>query len=155
MKFNALVKLYESIQPDIPDIRPHQGRDGWFTDKYTNTQRHYVNGMINSVDDKPAVVHEDGDTIWYKDDKIHRDNGPAYISPRIGYKGWYKNGKRHREDGPAIINPTGAGDGTWWLDNVCLSKEQVEERKKKVAITKEIQGHKNNRIDPGMLEDYL
>jgi len=130
-------------------------RDGWFKDPYNSVMSHYVNGMLNSVDDEPAVKHEGGDTIWYKDDKMHRDNGPAYISPKTGYKGWYKNGRRHREDGPAIINPTGAGNCTWWLDNRCLSKKEFNEYIKKQEIKKEIQSHKNNRIDPDMLEDYL
>jgi hypothetical protein len=44
-----------------------------------------------------------GTQIWRNDNgKLHRENGPAYIS-LSGYKAWYKNGLRHREDGPAII----------------------------------------------------
>ena len=36
-----------------------------------------------------------------------------------------------------------------------LNEDEIETLKKKIAIKKEIQSHKNNRIDPGMLEDYL
>ena len=36
-----------------------------------------------------------------------------------------------------------------------MRERKIEEQKKKIAIAKEIQSHKNNRIDSGMLEDYL
>ena len=41
-----------------------------------------------------------GNYMWYKDDKLHRLDGPAAIH-RCGSKLWWVNGKRHREDGPA------------------------------------------------------
>ena len=46
----------------------------------------------------------DGTQYWYKDDKLHRDDGPAVIYPD-GYQAWWKDGNLHREDGPAIIYP--------------------------------------------------
>jgi hypothetical protein len=51
--------------------------------------------------DPPTREYEDGSKEWYKDGKLHRENGPAVESPD-GYKQWYKEGKRHRENGPAI-----------------------------------------------------
>lgn len=45
----------------------------------------------------------DGATIWYKDDKIHRDGDEPAIITNYNQI-WFKNGKRHREgDKPAII----------------------------------------------------
>jgi hypothetical protein len=38
---------------------------------------------------------------WFKDGKLHREDGPAIIESD-GSEYWYKNGKLHREDGPAI-----------------------------------------------------
>ena len=41
-----------------------------------------------------------GTKWWYKDYKLHRDDGPAVIYSD-GAKSWYKDGLLHREDGPA------------------------------------------------------
>ena len=38
---------------------------------------------------------------WYKEDKLHREDGPAVELVR-GQKEWYKEGKLHRIDGPAV-----------------------------------------------------
>jgi hypothetical protein len=35
----------------------------------------------------------DGTTYWYKNDKRHREDGPA-IEDADGSKEWYKNGKK-------------------------------------------------------------
>ncbi len=48
----------------------------------------------------------DGTQRWWKDGKLHREDGPAYISSD-GYQAWWKDGYLHREDGPAIIYPCG------------------------------------------------
>ena len=34
-----------------------------------------------------------GKEVWYKDDKFHRENGPAIINPD-GSEYWYKDGKQ-------------------------------------------------------------
>ena len=38
---------------------------------------------------------------WWKNDKLHREDGPA-IECTDGYKAWFLNGNFHREDGPAV-----------------------------------------------------
>jgi hypothetical protein len=42
----------------------------------------------------------------YRDDdnKLHREDGPAFESFISPYKAWYIHGKLHRVDGPAIID---------------------------------------------------
>lgn len=52
---------------------------------------------INQV----ALQYKNGDIFWYRNGKLHRENGPA-IEFANGDKHWYINGKLHREDGPAI-----------------------------------------------------
>ena len=47
-------------------------------------------------------IDEYGTEYWYKDDALHREDGPAVISP-FGDSFWYKNGIHHRDDGPAVI----------------------------------------------------
>ena len=98
-------------------------------------------------------MDDEADTTgWWLNGKRHRIGGPAYENAE-GHKEWYVDGKKHRLDGPAVIRRDGTK--SWWINGNELTKEEVEEHKKKLAVTKEIQSHKNNRIDPGMLEDYL
>lgn len=42
-----------------------------------------------------------GDIFWTKNGKLHREDGPAFIS--FCMTGYYINGNLHREDGPAKI----------------------------------------------------
>ena len=56
--------------------------------------------------------YSDGATKWYKNGKLHREEGPA-IEWADGPKEWYKNGQRHREDGPAIEYCNGK---EWWVN---------------------------------------
>ena len=69
------------------------------------SKRWYKDGKLHR-DDGPAKIYVSGSKEWYKNGKLHRDNGPAYIS-FSGKKEWYKNGKLHRDDGPSIIFANG------------------------------------------------
>lgn len=40
--------------------------------------------------------------IYFKDEKYHREDGPAIEKPN-GDKVWFYEGNLHREDGPAVI----------------------------------------------------
>jgi hypothetical protein len=62
----------------------------------------------NSIPDKFTGIAKfpDGTKYWYKERKLHREDGPAMEYPD-GRKEWYKEGKLHREDGPAIIDTSG------------------------------------------------
>lgn len=67
----------------------------------------YHRANVNSIHvcDGPAVIYQDGDMSWYKNDKRHRTDGPAMY--KDGNKYWYVEGKLHRTDGPAIIRKNG------------------------------------------------
>lgn len=56
-----------------------------------------------------------GTIIWYKDDQVHREDGPAVIKTN-GIEQWYKQGKLHREDGPAIISGNQHGERRWYIN---------------------------------------
>ena len=43
-----------------------------------------------------------GAKLWLKNGKIHREDGPAYLTNYNKYTEWYFEGKRHRLGGPAI-----------------------------------------------------
>jgi hypothetical protein len=72
-------------------------------------------GKLHSVADTPAVINYDKLVMeWYKDGKLHRDNGPARIT--FNEKGtvvdrkYYKNGKlvdakavRGNDDGISLV----------------------------------------------------
>ena len=47
-----------------------------------------------------------GSEVWYKDNKIHKENKPAMTLPN-GSEIWYKDSKRHRINGPAVNAPMG------------------------------------------------
>ena len=143
MKFNDIVKLYEAKQKGPPYIERNIYGIYYYKDPYHE--------LLHRLDG-PAVEGKNGTKEWYKDGELHRLDGPA-IEHSNGDKEWYKDGKLHRLDGPAIIRV----DGTeiWSIDDERLTSEEIEEQKKKIAIKSDIQSHKNNRIDPGMLEDYL
>ena len=59
-------------------------------------------------------VYPNGDKFWWLNDKLHREDGPAYEGAS-GNKSWYLNGKIHREDGPAIERAS--GNKFWWLND--------------------------------------
>lgn len=75
----------------------------------------------HNVDDKPAVIHSNGDKEWWQDGKRHRIGGPAVLL-NSGFKSWWVDGNRHRVDGPAIIDKHGIEE--WYYNgNHFPSKE--------------------------------
>ncbi len=72
------------------------------------------------VDDAPdnftgMIEYSDGDKHWYKNDELHREDGPA-VEYSNGDKSWFKNGQLHREDGPAIEDAN--GDKSWYKNGL-------------------------------------
>ena len=68
------------------------------------------------------VIDEDGEQMWYKDGRWHRDDDlPAWIRPS-GDQYWYQNGKEHRENGPAFIYVN--GEISWWLHGECYTFDE-------------------------------
>jgi len=64
-------------------------------------------------------VDKDGSKRWYKDGKLHREDGPA-IERANGGRYWYKDGKRHRENGPAIERAN--DEKQWYLNGKKVDK---------------------------------
>ena len=59
------------------------------------------------------ITNEFGTKLHYKDDKLHREDGPAVVYWNGTVEYWVE-GKLHREDGPAIIYST--GDAEYWIN---------------------------------------
>jgi hypothetical protein len=75
----------------------------------------HIFGMLNSIENNPAIICADGDKEWFINGICHRiEDKPAIIRVN-GNKCWYINGKRHREnDQPAII--CAYGDKHWYIN---------------------------------------
>ena len=65
------------------------------------------------------IIYNDGTKRWYFNGKLHREDGPAVVSPY--HKGWWLNDKLHRTDGPAI--EMADGSKSWYLNG----KQYIEE----------------------------
>ena len=173
MKFDKTVQQYlqESEQTGPPYIHKSHGSTYYYKDPNFETL-HRTEKDPNTGLTLPAVEYGTGSKLWKVNGDEHRDEKdpttglslPAYES-NDGIKLWYKHGKLHCEDGPAVLMPKvydnwmvnghTVQNGEWYLNGNQLSPKEIEEQKKKLVIKQEIKGHKNNRIDPGMLEDYL
>ena len=55
-------------------------------------------GTVLHRPDGPALILESGSSFWYKNNELHRLDGPAEeyrnFTRHITAKGWYVNGKR-------------------------------------------------------------
>ena len=71
-------------------------------------------------------VRANGSKYWFFNDKLHREDGPAYEGAS-GSKFWYLNDKLHREDGPA--REYADGSKSWWLND----EEVTEEEHKRIT----------------------
>lgn len=88
--------------------------------------RHYLNDLLHSFGDDPAVIHASGTKEYYREGKRHRIVGPAVIhangdleywvdgqlskygEPAIDYdhrKEYWVHGLLDRRGGPAVITP--------------------------------------------------
>jgi hypothetical protein len=86
-------------------------------------------------------IDEDGNKRWYKDDNLHREDGPA-IEGKYGSKYWCIEGKLHREDGPAVEYKKGNKRwSSWYIEGIQLSKDQFDHILAKKRLTK-LQGQK-------------
>jgi hypothetical protein len=62
-----------------------------------------------------VAEYPNGTKHWYKEGKLHREDGPA-VEWIIGYKEWWVEGLRHRTDGPAIEYPN--GEKSWYIEDI-------------------------------------
>ena len=65
-------------------------------------------------------IDSDGVKYWYKNDKLHREDGPAIEFPD-GSKHWRQNDELHREGGPAVELPDGYK--AWYQNNRFIKRE--------------------------------
>ena len=85
-------------------------------------------------------INDFGTHIWYKDDKLHRDDDLPAMIWDDGSQFWYRNGEFHRENGPADMYAN--GDIVWWLngeyydfDEWCLKLDKSPKEKAMLMLT--------------------
>ncbi len=78
-------------------------------------------GLLHSTTE-PAFV---GDThsVWYKNGRMHRDDGPAFVIDEKNCE-WWVNGQLHREDGPAILSE--ACGNHWYIKGKELTEAEFD-----------------------------
>lgn len=82
---------------------------------------YYKNNKIHRDDDLPAIIQKDGSLQWWINGYPHRENNPAEI--RIdGTKYWYNHGQKHRIGGPAVEHVDGKKE--WWIEGKEYSEEE-------------------------------
>jgi hypothetical protein len=89
------------------------------SDIQNDSQFWYKNDKLHR-EDGPAAIYADGTQYWYKDGKLHREDGPAIIYS-YGSKYWYKYDKIHCEDGPAVI--LSGGNKYWYKDEIDIAND--------------------------------
>lgn len=65
------------------------------------------NNQSHRDGDKPAIIYDNGAMIWCQNGTRHRDGDMPAVIHVDGTQFWYEANILHREDGPAIISPEG------------------------------------------------
>lgn len=71
------------------------------------------------------ATYPSGTKKYFKDGKLHREDGPA-IEWSTGGESWYVNGLKHRNDGPSFKN-TNDTIRHWHMDGKVVSPQDVFE----------------------------
>ena len=91
----------------------------------SNLQTQYNNGIPKNG----YYIDEDGIEEWFLNGELHREDGPAVISPQPnGNKFWIQNGQFHREDGPAVFENYNESKGynqVWYLNDIEYTPEEM------------------------------
>ena len=94
----------------------------------SETTTYYKNGKIHR-EDGPAIEWRNGNTHWLLNDRLHRTDGPAIdlveTELECTVKKWSINGKYHREDGPAV--EWGNGYKEWWIDGEKITEAEFNQ----------------------------
>ena len=59
--------------------------------------------ILNSFNDKPSKVYQNGTKEWHKDNILHREDDKPAVVYQNGDCEWWIEGKRHRIGGPAVV----------------------------------------------------
>ena len=85
--------------------------NGLVIDEY-GCHRYYKDDKIHR-DDGPAIILPAGSQKFFIEGKLHNEYGPAVVS-YLGMREYYIDGRRHRENGPAVIEGNGTTRWFWY-----------------------------------------
>lgn len=71
----------------------------------------------------PAVIYKNGDVQWVQNNIVHRIGGPA-IETKTSFT-WYRWGKFHRLCGPAADNYL-LNNASWYINDVRISSQNYK-----------------------------
>ena len=72
--------------------------------------------------DGPAIIYDNGMSVWYEHGLLHRVDGPAVVGAD-GSTQWWREGRLHRVGGPAVVYPDGVRQ--WWVDGVLVGEKHA------------------------------
>lgn len=108
-----------------------------------------IHSMRTVIETNGIIRHK----IWSEENKIHRENGPAwieyYVTGNVKTKAYFFNGVLHREDGPAVKKYTPDGkmySPEYYLNGERVSKEAVEEYRKIHSLLKKTKESKKVKL---------
>ena len=119
LNHNRILCVYEKETVNDRDILTSAKGIGMFVD-HNNIEIWFKDGKVHR-EDGPAYISNIVRRAerWYKNGLLHREGGPAMTFSN-GSKEWFRYGVRTREDGPAAINADGSFSW-YWKDNYCPS----------------------------------
>ncbi len=95
---------------------------------YPESTAYYKNNKLHR-EDGPAIEWKNGNKHWLLNDRLHRTDGPAIdlveTELECTVKKWSINGKYHREDGPAV--EFGNGYKEWWIDGEKITEAEFNQ----------------------------
>ncbi len=111
--------------------------------------------LIESHSVSVSSQNEHGVITFFKDNKLHREDGPAVIYPD-GTEIWWYEGETHREDGPAVIWEGDPNNIAYYLFNKEVTKQEHDDyraKKRKQRLQQTLQTKDNNMFDAGFIEE--
>lgn len=96
--------------------------------------RWYKNDLIHRING-PATIAKNGSKRWYQNGLIHRVDAPACFWNN-GNLEWYFEGQRHCETGPALILPGRLVE--WYLFGVKYTEEDFNYLSAKLQLTRKL-----------------
>ena len=110
----AQVNLVNKIYKLINTLKSLIGCGYYYNIDNNADIRWYKNSKLHR-EDGPAIELYNGHKEWWLNDKRHRINGHA-VEYTNGQKSWFINGKLHRQDGPAMEYAN--GDKIWYKNGL-------------------------------------
>lgn len=141
-KFSGDIKLPDRSQVHLKDGFLHSEDDKPAVEAKNGEKEWRQEGLLHRDNDKPARTSADGGQEWFQKGLRHRVGDAAIITSE-GDETWFKDDLVHRTDGPAMTEIRTYGGGaeySWYLDNIKMPAEEWAQKTKfsgKTAYSRE------------------